>query len=93
MCRSASRLAINCDVNCSFHKAQTSLSRLLRQTLRFPPYLKGTNPVLEGCGLSEKSPVLNTSGAYMVIELGLALGALILLNIPTSLMQREDETD
>jgi len=45
VCRSASRLAINCDVNCSFHKAQTSLSRLLRQTLRFPPYLKGTNPV------------------------------------------------
>jgi hypothetical protein len=29
----------------------------------------------------------------MVIVLGLALGALILLNIPTSLMHREDETD
>ena len=54
--------------------------------------LKG-NKSCSRCGLSEKSPVLNTSGAYMVIELGLALGALILLNIPTSLMQREDETD
>ena len=42
MCRSASRLAINCDVNCSFHKAQTSFRVSCAKPSDFL-LLKGTN--------------------------------------------------